>query len=128
MTSVSLTLNFPSAEAAAEALAKLNGVALTDAAPEKKPRANAKETKAEAATQTKAAGTAGGSPAAKAPSVDDIKGQILKWAGSGADQGEKVKEFVRSFGIVKISDATEAIRVQMAAKLDETPPADDPMA
>lgn len=125
--SVKLTLEFATAEAAADALAKLTGTDLGSVEEPKKP-GKAKETKAEATAQTKAATTAKGAPAAKAPSVDEVKAAILKWAGSGADQAEKVKEFVRSFGITKISDSTEAIRVQMAERINEAPAPEDPMA
>lgn len=123
-TMIKLTLEFATPEAAADALLKLSG-ADTGAAPAAGKKPTAAEKKAAATAATASAATAGGSPAPKTPSVDDIKAAILKWA---AGDNDKVKEFVRSFGIAKISDSSEAIRAQMAEKLAEAPAAEDPMA
>lgn len=135
--SVQVTLTFSTAAAAAEALNKLDGVSVeTVTTSAGKRGAKTKET---AAAETTAAATATAKPAAKAPSIDDIKKALnakVGFSGEGkpnAQQSEAISKFVRSFGIVKMSDSTDAIRLQMAEKLAEMPDAseaaeDDPMA
>lgn len=127
--SVKVVLEFSTTEAAQEALAKLNGVSLEHATTEtvKPKKATAK---AEAAAAVKAGANAPAAPAPKAPTVDEIKDAIRKWAGTGADSKDKVTNFVKSFGIAKMSDTTEAIRVSMLEKLSEEggEALEDPMA
>lgn len=128
--SVKVVLEFSTTEAAQEALAKLNGVSLADASEPTSPTRGRKPTaKAEAAAAVKATASAPSAPAPKAPTVDEIKEAIRKWAGTGADSKDKVTNFVKSFGIAKMSDTTEAIRVSMLEKLSEEGEAlEDPMA
>jgi hypothetical protein len=128
--SVILTLEFATTEAAQEALSKLNGTSLADATTaERKPRGKASEAKAEAAASVKASHDSPKAPAAKAPSVDEIKEAIRAWAGAGADAKDKTRTFVRSFGIAKMTDTSEAIRVAMLEKLQEAgDTVEDPMA
>lgn len=126
--SVKVVLEFSTTEAAQEALAKLNGVSLEHATETVKPK---KATaKAEAAAAVKAGANAPAAPAPKAPTVDEIKDAIRKWAGTGADSKDKVTNFVKSFGIAKMSDTTEAIRISMLEKLSEEggEALEDPMA
>lgn len=141
---IQLTIAFATIDEAHEALGKLNGVSTaavsiddTAAAPKKQtPKA-----KADAATKDGFADEpkkpAGKKAAAKkAPSIDELKAHILEHAGDGADQPAKVKEYVRSFGVTKISDLTEAQRQEafdgaeeyFAAQGGDEEGEEDPMA
>lgn len=130
--SIKLTLEFATAEHAQEALAKLTGTSVENVVtePKKPTKGKASEAKAEAAAFVKASHDSPKAPAAKAPSVDEIKEEIRKWAGTGADAKDKTTTFVRSFGVAKMSDTTEAIRVAMLEKLleDGGEAQEDPMA
>jgi len=142
MSKVTITHTFDTHEEAHEHLAKLNGTSLEHAhvgttaeAPKKAGRPKASETKAVAAEQTKAANAAPKAPANKAPTIEEVKSEIAEWAGTGdADTvKKKVTDFVRSFGIAKMSDTTDAIRTQMRERIAEDGGAaegvdEDPMA
>lgn len=115
---IELKLTFPTIDDALEAVQKLSGVttssvSIDDDAPVKPKKATPKA-KAEAATKeafddAPKAGKKGGKKKS-APSVDELKAHILEHAPDGPDQPEAIKEFVRSFGVSKISDLTEAQR------------------
>lgn len=118
---IEVKLTFATIDDALEAVQKLagittEGVSIDDEAPKTKKATPAQ--KAAAATNDgfdePAAATKGKGKKAKAkvPSVDELKAAILAFAGDGADQPNKVKEYVRSFGVAKISDMTEAQRAE----------------
>jgi hypothetical protein len=152
---IELKLSFPTIDDALEAIQKLAGVGMagvvvSDAAA--KPKKETPTKKAEAATKSAfeeapaaepEAATAKGKPGRKskatkaAPTVDELKAHILEHAGSGPDQPVLVKEYVRSFGVAKISDLTEVQRQEAfdgaaeyfgGATEAETEGEDDPMA
>lgn len=141
MSKVTVTHTFDTHEEAHEHLAKLTGVSLSDAhvgttadaAPKKAGRPKASETKETAAAQTKAANAAPKAPANKAPTLEEIKAEIAEWAGTGDAETvkKKVTDFVRSFGVAKMSDTTDAIRTQMRERIAEdggSEADEDPMA
>lgn len=112
-----LTVNYPTVEALQNAVLLLSGegsVAGADEQPAKPTKAAAK--KAETAAATTAGLAAPGKPAAagkgkaKAVSVEELKAHILTFV--EPTDGEAIKAFVRTFGVVKISDLTEAQRKQ----------------
>lgn len=112
-----LNLQFSTIEALQDAVLKLSGenaAAGTDDAPKKTTKAAAKKAETAAATTAGLSAPAAPAPvkgkAAKAVSVDDLKAHILTFV--EPTEGDKIKEFVRTFGVVKISDLTEAQRKQ----------------
>lgn len=140
---IELKLTFPTIDDALEAVQKLSGVttssvSIDDDAPAKPKKATPKA-KADAATKeafddAPKAGKKGGKKKS-APSVDELKAHILEHAPDGPDQPEAIKEFVRSFGVSKISDLTEAQRQEAFdtaeeyfAGDDEGEEEEDPMA
>jgi hypothetical protein len=113
---IEIKLTFATNDDALEALQKLAGITTAgvsiDDAPTK-PKKETPKAKAEKATKDafEDAPKATGKGKKKAvPTVEELKAHILAHAGNGADQPEKVKEYVRSFGVAKISDLTEAQR------------------
>ena len=139
MSKVTITHEFDTHEEAHEHLAKLTGQALEHAQighcgtateagqPKKAGRPKASEVKETAAAQTKTANAAPKAPANKAPTLEEIKKEIAEWAGTGDAETvkKKVTEFVRSFGVAKMSDTTDAIRQQMRERIAEEGPSGD---
>lgn len=119
---IEVKLTFPTIDDALEAIGKLAGVttssvSIDDEAPAKAKKATpaqkaAKATVDEFEEAPAKAAKAGKKAKKAAPSVDELKAHILELAGDGADQPTKVKEYVRSFGVAKISDMTEAQRIE----------------
>lgn len=113
---ITLTITFPTVDDALEAVTKLAGVTTANVSIEddepKAPKKSTPKAKAEAATReafTEEPKVAKGKGKKKsAPSIDELKAHILAHAPEG--DPDAVKEFVRSFGVTKISDMTEAQR------------------
>jgi hypothetical protein len=125
----------------AQTLSGVNGATLVGAANNAaevvaKPKKETPAAKAAAATTaafTEEKPTKGkGKKGKSAPSIDELKAHILSHAGEGADQPEKIKEYVRTFGVIKISDMTEAQRQEAfdgaEAYFAEEEEEEDPMA
>lgn len=144
---IKVELAFATLDEAHEALGKLNGVAIatvgttSDDVATTAPKKQTPKAKADAATKDGFADEpkkpAGKKAAAKkAPSIDELKAHILEHAGDGEDQPARVKEYVRSFGVTKISDLTEAQRQEafdgaeeyFAAQGGDEEGEEDPMA
>lgn len=64
----------------------------------------------EAAFTEKAPVTAG--KKTKVPTVEELKQHILEHAGDAPDANEKVKAYVRTFGVAKLSDMDDATRAK----------------
>lgn len=111
-----LNLQFSTIEALQDAVLKLSGEGSIAGGDEAKKPTKAAAKKAETAAATTAGLDAPKAPAAvkgkaaKAVSVDELKAHILTFV--DASEGDKIKEFVRTFGVVKISDLSEAQRKQ----------------
>jgi hypothetical protein len=113
---IEIKITVATTDEALEVISKLAGVTTANVdAEEPKVKKATPKAKAEAATENafeEAAKPAKGKKAAKkaAPTVDELKDHIIGLAGDSADQPVKIKEYVKSFGVIKISDMTEAQR------------------
>lgn len=142
---IKVELAFATLDEAYEALGKLNGVSVvgttSDDVETTAPKKQTPKAKADAATKSgfdDDVKPAKGKKAAakKVPSLDELKAHILEHAGDGEDQPARVKEYVRSFGVAKISDLTEAQRQEafdgaeeyFAAQRGDEEGEEDPMA
>lgn len=116
---IEVKLTFPTIDDALAAVSLLAGITTSGVDVEEKPAKKAtpaqkaaKATVDEFDEPAAKPAKAGKKAKAKVPSVDELKAHILELAGDGADQPTKVKEYVRSFGVAKISDMTEAQRAE----------------
>ncbi len=116
---IEVKLNFATIDDALEAIGKLAGITTAgvsiDDAPAKKKATPAQKNAAatnDGFDEPAAKAPAKGKKAAKkaVPSVDELKAHIMEHAGEGPEQPAAIKEYVRSFGVAKISDMTEAQR------------------
>ena len=133
---IELLLKFNTIDELNDVVARLNGVESVGqvASPEPAKTSKAKKNKETAAENTEGAAPKPAAPAAIAPDLDTLKAQISKWSqGQGGDanaQSARIKEFVRGFGVAKISDMTDEQRLAASKKIASAPAAaeEDPMA
>lgn len=112
---VKIELTFATLDEAHEALGKLAGVSYTISGDttiidEVVPAKGKKETpKAKNDKATKAAFATGESAKGKKKkfTIDEVRDHILSVAGDSEDQPQRVKDYMSSFGVKKISEMTE---------------------
>lgn len=103
-----LTINIATADELQEVVNLLNGVPGVEveqpAAPVKATTNKAKGAAATAAAFKEPPAKAPAVKGKKALTVDDVKGHILDHAGDGPESSANVKEYVKTFGVAKLSD------------------------
>lgn len=135
-----LSMTFSTADELQEAVNKLNGVEAA-ATPAKKPTNTTKGQDAtKAAFAEKPAAAAPKAKGKKAvPTSEELKAHILEHVGDDADASNNVKAFIKSFGVGKIGDMTDAQRqkafdateahfAKLNAGEDEDDAEEDPMS